>query len=37
MVKDIEEGTGGTVTVKMHYAEELGKAKEHYSFIGLVL
>ncbi|OPY78727.1 MAG: C4-dicarboxylate-binding periplasmic protein precursor [Syntrophorhabdus sp. PtaU1.Bin058] len=30
MVKDIEEGTGGAVAVKIHYAEALGKAKEHY-------
>lgn len=30
MAKDLEEGTGGAVAVKMYYAEALGKAKEHY-------
>jgi TRAP-type C4-dicarboxylate transport system substrate-binding protein len=30
MIKDVEEGTNGSVAVKMYYAEALGKAKEHY-------
>jgi TRAP-type transport system periplasmic protein len=30
MIKDIEEGTKGEFTIKIHFAEALGKAKEHY-------
>ena len=30
MIKDLYEGSDGAVTVKMHYSQALGKAKEHY-------
>jgi len=30
MGKDLEEATGGQVTMTIHHAEALGKAKEHY-------